>query len=88
MDWAAVHGCTHQALRIGKILVGAIELEEEEKLFDFLCKVENDMLIDKTDELGCSKHVEFSIELISDDVKPVCHDVRRCSRPKQAFVDE
>ena len=40
------------------------------------------MLIDKTDEIGCSKDVEFRIELVDGVVKPVCHDVRRCSRPK------
>lgn len=66
--------------RVGKILVGEVSVDDEPKLFEFLCAVESDMLIDKLDPIGCSKSVEFGIELVDGDVTPVCHDVRRCSR--------
>ena len=57
MDWAKLHGFEDKAKRIGKILVGPIAIEDEVKLFEFLCLVEGDMLIDKTDDIGCSKDV-------------------------------
>ena len=80
--WASKRGLKDKARRVGRILIGEVSLQDEERLFEFLCNVESDMLIDKTDPLGCSKHTEFAIELIDENVKPVCHDVRRCSKQK------
>ena len=57
------------------------------KLFEFLWSVEDRLFIDKSDKLGLAKDTTFKIEIIEGS-KPVCHDVRRCSRPKQLFIDE
>lgn len=51
-------------------------------LFDFLWRIEDKILIDKQDKIGCSKNFKFSVELIDDNVKPVCHTVRQCSKSK------
>ena len=50
--------------------------------------MEERVLIDKTDKLGLSTTTTFKIDLISDDCKPVCHDVRRCSQIKQKYIDK
>lgn len=73
--------------RLGKMLVGNVSQQDEEHLFAFLWSIEDRVLIDKCDKLGLSKSTTFSIELIDENCKPVCHDVRRCSALKQRFID-
>jgi hypothetical protein len=68
--------------RLGKMLVGNVPRSDEESLFAFLWFIENRVLIDKCDKLGLSKSTTFSIELVDENCKPVCHDVRRCSALK------
>jgi len=46
------------------------------------------MVIDKLDELGCSKSTVFDVQLIDENCKPVCHDLRRLGRVKAEFVDD
>lgn len=70
------------------MLVGTdMSIDEELMLFEFLWRIEDKVLIDKQDNLGCSKNFKFSVKLIDDDAKPVCHSVRQCSKSKQDFVD-
>ena len=73
---------------MGKMLVGAVGLDQEPDLFAFLWAVEDRVQIDKGDPIGCSTTTEFKIELIDDNCTPVCHDVRRCSRKKMLYIDE
>ena len=61
------------------MLVGAVSIAEEPLIFEFLWDVESRVLISKDDKLGRAKNTEFSIELVDGPIKPVCHDVRRCS---------
>lgn len=61
------------------MLIGNLHGDDELTLFDFLWEVERRVMIDDTDVLGCAKDTVFSIE-IEPGSKPVCHDVRRCSR--------
>lgn len=72
--------------RIGQMLVGNLCLEDETTLFQFLWDIESVVQIDKSDPIGCAKDTQFTIEIIEGS-KPVCHDVRRCSRLKQLFID-
>lgn len=46
------------------------------------------MVIDKNDNIGCSKSTVFEVTLIDDKCAPVCHDLRRLSKVKANFVDE
>lgn len=69
------------------MLVGAVDLREERKLFQFLWDIESVVQIDKDDPIGCSTTTVFNIELLDPQCKPVCHDVRKCSKVKQDFID-
>lgn len=42
--------------RVGKMLVGNVSINDEAKLFEFLWRIESQVLIDKSDPLGCSKN--------------------------------
>ena len=61
------------------MLVGAVPIAEEPLIFKFLWDVESRVKISKDDKIGRAKDRDFSIELVDGPIKPVCHDVRRCS---------
>ena len=61
------------------MLVGDVPFEDYSKLFSFLWDVESRLFIDKTDKLSLAQDTTFRIEIVEGS-KPVCHDVRRCSR--------
>lgn len=46
--WASERGLEDKAQRWGEMLVGNVVLEDEPALFQFLCDVEGDMVIEKT----------------------------------------
>ena len=57
-------------------------------MFDLLLFAEPGMYLSTSDGLGSSLSTEFKLELVSDDVKPVCHDLRKMSKLKNEFVDK
>jgi hypothetical protein len=59
----------------------------EYALFDLLLFAEPGMYIATSDGLGSSLSTTFSVK-IADNVKPVCHDLRRMSKVKCEFVDK
>ena len=70
------------------MLVGDVPLYAESDVFAMLCEIEEDCVIEKGDPIGKAKSVEFEIELVDPNCKPVCHKVQLCSARKQWFIDE
>ena len=56
-------------------------------MFELLTFAETGTYFELKDGLGCSRSMQFDIDLISDDVKPVCHNLRRTSKVKTDFID-
>ena len=46
------------------------------------------MYFSNRDGLGCSKSMEFSVELIDPGGKPVCQELRRYNQVKLKFIDD
>ena len=59
--------------RVVKMLVGDFDISVQEKLFELFLDVHDNMVIEKTDSIGCSKSTCFEVELLDPSCKPVCH---------------
>ncbi len=57
--------------RMARMLVGNVPLGKEIALFEFLWSIEDRVLIEKNDHIGCSTTTKFSIELLNKNCKPV-----------------
>lgn len=45
------------------------------------------MYLSSKDGLGSSKSTKFRVDLIDENCKPVCHDLRRYNKVKLEFID-
>ena len=69
------------------MLVGNVDRDVEHELFDLLLFSEPGMYVNTSDGLGSSLSQTFKVK-ISDDAKPVCHDLRRYNKVKLEFIDK